>query len=134
MATDLDVNARTEEKVVSNGVNGDGQAAAQKDDSDSLHVLIVGCGIAGLVAAISLKEKGFKVTIVEAATEFSHVSSLVFHFAIRASCPARQMQHQTHRGITQLTTFCTGRRRRPPLSQRLPHHLSSGPARSNGTI
>jgi 2-polyprenyl-6-methoxyphenol hydroxylase-like FAD-dependent oxidoreductase len=42
----------------------------------NFHVLIVGSGIAGLSAAVSCKEKGFDVTILEAAEEFDHVSCL----------------------------------------------------------
>ena len=48
-------NARPDSKLETEPVNN-GHTAAPT--GKSLHVLIVGCGIAGLVAAISLKKKG----------------------------------------------------------------------------
>lgn len=43
-------------------------------DPSKLHVLIVGAGIGGLTAAVSCKEKGFTVTVLEGSEKFSHVS------------------------------------------------------------
>ncbi len=42
-------------------------------DPSKLHIMVVGSGIAGLTAAIACKEKGFRVTVLEASAEFSHV-------------------------------------------------------------
>lgn len=38
-----------------------------------LDVLIVGCGIAGLAAAVACRLKGFNVTVLESSAEFAHV-------------------------------------------------------------
>lgn len=67
--TDLSVDTQIGEKIEVN-------ARVRSVGDEALRVLVVGCGIAGLIAAIALKEKGFHVKLVEAATEFSHVSWL----------------------------------------------------------
>lgn len=38
-----------------------------------LDVLVVGCGIAGLTAAVACREKGFNVMVLESLAQFSHV-------------------------------------------------------------
>lgn len=40
-----------------------------------LEVVIVGCGITGLSAAVACIQKGFNVRVLEASAEFAHASS-----------------------------------------------------------
>ncbi|KAL6405642.1 hypothetical protein AUP68_11022 [Ilyonectria robusta] len=47
-------------------------------DALTFNVLIVGSGVAGLSAAISCREQGFDVVVVEASPEFTHVGAGVF--------------------------------------------------------
>jgi hypothetical protein len=57
MATDPDIDARPDSKLETEPVSN-GHTAAPT--GKTVYVLIVGCGIAGLVAAISLKKKGIQ--------------------------------------------------------------------------
>ncbi|PVH84302.1 FAD/NAD(P)-binding domain-containing protein [Cadophora sp. DSE1049] len=42
-----------------------------------LEVLIVGCGIAGLSAAVACSQKGFNVRVLEASAQFAHATGLL---------------------------------------------------------
>lgn len=45
-------------------------------DSAVCHVVIVGCGLGGLAAAIAIKRQGHEVTMLEQAVQLSEVHSL----------------------------------------------------------
>ena len=43
----------------------------------TFHIVIVGCGIGGLTAAIGIKRAGYKVTVLEQAPELREVSPAI---------------------------------------------------------
>lgn len=55
-------------------------------DSAICHVVIVGCGLGGLAAAIALRRQGHEVTMLEQAAQLSEVPKIYkFHFLMTSS-------------------------------------------------
>jgi hypothetical protein len=105
MATDPDITTRPDSKLETEPVSN-GHAAAPT--RNGLHLLIAGCGIARLVAAISLK-RGFQVTIVKVVTESSYVN---LPQDVLPSHPLHPVKPFI-RSVRHLILTATGRSRRP---------------------
>lgn len=56
-------------------------------DSAVCHVVIVGCGLGGLAAAIALRRQGHDVTMLEQAAQLSEVQSTTSNIIPSRPCP-----------------------------------------------
>lgn len=50
-----------------------------------MHIVVVGCGLAGLTVSISLAKAGHQVTIVESAPQINYIGAGMFIFPLTPS-------------------------------------------------